>query len=219
MMKPEIFAKHAKKVTKNAAYIAKGKPGLKYISADKNNLYANDSHRLYRFKNTNLNDGLYDTNLNQITEDISYPSNLISFFENHSNNEEISSVTLSNATVIELIKHLKVLRKNGSNTNLKHYKKQKNVVIRLSSKNGFLIVENIHSNECLSFNVGVVNQIREFSIMINATYLIDVLEFVNYSTNTETNIEVIDPFSPVLFNANRGNVAAIVLPVRKLMGI
>ena len=215
MMKPEIFAKHAKKVVKDIQKETGVLSIIKYIQSKDNNLYVTDKNRIYRLSDANQQEGLYDINLNKVDENYRYPdaARFFNMDEYATKEDELSTVKLDKKNTAELIGHLKTLRKNGTDTDFKPYKKLKNVVIKLSCHDGKIKIENIFAKNPIFYEADSKSHEGFFVININASYLIEVLEMMNTGRNAEVEIKVVDPYKPVRFDSEN-NLSAVIMPVK-----
>lgn len=210
MMKPEIFAKHAKRVVKNAEKTARNVPAVRYINVDNGILYASDSHRSYRYENDEFEtNGLLDTDLNAANiDDLIFPvgvSRAHNSVLQMDQNDNASVYGFKNKELAKVIKELKELNKQIA---------MKRKEFNVSLENGILKVTNSHDkNQKVEFTSDYNH--GSFSFDINALYMIQTLEMFKQADDKIIELKFFQRYRPLLFKGlNNPNLTAIVLPLR-----
>lgn len=209
-MTPEIFAKHAKRVVKNAEKTAKNVPAVRYINVENGALYTTDSHRSYRYENDSFEtNGLLNIDLTPAANDLIYPAGAL-----RGHNEvlrmdkeycENNSFCFDRKGLTEFIRELKALKKEI---------KTKEKTFKITSKDGLMKVSNAWDNK-QKFEIASDMSNGEIEFNMNAVYLIQTLEMFKQTNDQYIEIKFFHKFKPVLFKGlGNPNLTAIVLPVR-----
>lgn len=209
-MTPEIFAKHAKRVVKNAEKTAKNVPAVRFINVENGALYTTDSHRSYRYENDSFEtNGLLNIDLTPAANDLIYPAGAL-----RGHNEvlrmdkewyENNSFCFNRKELTAFIKELKALKK---------VIESKEVIFKVVARNGVMKVSN-RFDEKQSFTVESNMSNGEIEFYMNAVYLIQTLEMFKTTGDEYIELKFFQKHKPVLFKGlGNPNLTAIVLPVR-----